>query len=252
MTRDRRIAIVTGGSRGIGAAICQRLAADGLLVNIVYRERGDEAERVQHRIVAAGGEAVLRRADVAVEKDVNRLVDDVIRDHKRINVLINNAGIIQDQLVVLTESAAWERVLRVNLTAPFMMCRAVVPYMLDEGGDGVIINISSTSARVPRAGQAAYAASKGGLESFTRTLAAEVGRKGIRVNTVAPGRIDTEMTASFRAPGRETPEQAGWGTPEDIAGAVSYLVSADAKYVQGELLTVAGGRPMERERAARR
>ena len=138
-------------------------------------------------IESAGGTVHAHKADVADEGDVRRLVDNVADQEGAIHVLVNNAAVIDDRLLALTRLAQWEGVLRVNLTGPFLMCRAILPLMLEQSW-GRIINISSNSVRIPGAGQTAYAASKGGLEALTRGLAMEVGRKGIRVNTVAPGR----------------------------------------------------------------
>jgi NAD(P)-dependent dehydrogenase (short-subunit alcohol dehydrogenase family) len=154
---------------------------------------------------------------------------------------VNNAAIIDDRLLALTSLKRWEQVLRINLTGPFLMCRAVLPTMLEQSW-GRIINISSNSVRIPGAGQSAYAASKGGVEALTRALAMEVGRKGIRVNTVAPGRVKTDMTENVAAQLGAGDSGPRWGVPEDLSGIVGFLASDAADYIQGQTITVDGGR----------
>lgn len=241
-----RVAIVTGGSRGIGAAIAERLAADGFTVHITYRDAADAAKQVAARISENGGLARIHRSDVAVEADVLSLVDDVVAEDTTVHVLVNNAAIIDDRLLALTRTKQWENILRVNLTGPFLTSRAVLPVMLAQEW-GRIINISSNSARIPGPGQTAYAASKGGLESLTRGLASEVGHKGIRVNTVAPGRIRTDMTENFAGKADSDTSGDRWGAPEDIAGLVAFLSGDEADYIQGQTFTVDGGRLINRK-----
>jgi len=250
MTSGRRVALVTGGSRGIGAAICQRLARDGMTVHLVYRDADAAAKQVATEIESAGGTVYTHKADIAEEGDVRHLVDNVVDQEGAIHVLVNNAAVIDDRLLALTRLAQWEAVLRVNLTGPFLMCRAVLPLMLEQSW-GRIINISSNSVRIPGAGQTAYAASKGGLEALTRGLAMEVGRKGIRVNTVAPGKVKTDMTGPVagKLGGVDTPGSR-WGVPDDIAGIVGFLASDEADYIQGQTFTVDGGRLVMRPRGA--
>lgn len=243
-----RVALVTGGSRGIGAALCRRLAADGLTVHLVYRDAEAAAKEVVDGIHAAGGTAVAHRADVAEEDGVRSVTEAVLSAEGAIHVLVNNAGVIDDKLVLLTSVARWERVLRVNLTGTFLMARAVLPAMLDQGW-GRIINFSSNSVRIPGAGQCAYAASKGGVEALTRVLAVELGRKGIRVNTVAPGRVRTDMTGPVADKlGGDDAAGPRWGLPEDIAGLVAFLASDESDYIQGQTITADGGRLVTRPR----
>jgi 3-oxoacyl-[acyl-carrier protein] reductase len=149
--------------------------------------------------------------------------------------------VIDDRLLALTPTAKWENVLRTNLTGPFLTSRSVLPVMLDQGW-GRIINISSNSARMPGPGQTAYAASKGGLEALTRGLAVEVGRKGIRVNCVAPGKVRTEMTEAVADQLSSGDPSTRWGLPEDISGLVAFLAGDEADYIQGQTFTVDGGR----------
>lgn len=246
MKPNGRVAVVTGGSRGIGAAIAERLAADGFTVHITYRDGADAAKHVAERITADGGCVRIHRSDVAVESDVRDLVDDVVTQDAGVHVLVNNAAIIDDRLLALTRTAQWENILRVNLTGPFLTSRAVLPTMLAQGW-GRIINISSNSARIPGPGQTAYAASKGGLEALTRGLASEVGHKGIRVNVVAPGRIRTDMTENFAGPSSADTSGDRWGEPTDIAGLVAFLSGDEADYIQGQTFTVDGGRLINRK-----
>ena len=250
MSGNQRIAVVTGGSRGIGAAICHTLARQGMRVHLVYREAEAAALSVASRIEAEGGKVVAHRADVADEGEVKALVERVVDQEGALHVLVNNAGVIDDQLAMATALSQWERVLRVNLTGPFLMARAAIPVMLDQSW-GRIINISSVSASIPGSGQSAYAASKGGLDALTRALASEVGRKGIRVNSVAPGRVVTDMTESVVA--QLGPAEPGnrWGVPEDVAGIVGFLASDAADYIQGQTITVDGGRTVIRPRSPR-
>jgi 3-oxoacyl-[acyl-carrier protein] reductase len=246
-----RVALVTGGSRGIGAAIAMRLAADGFIVHIAYRASAAAAREIAETIEENGGCARLHRTDVSDEANVAELVDDIAAHDGTVHVLVNNAGVIDDELLALTKTATWDRVLGVNLTGPFLTSRAVLPLMLAEGW-GRIVNISSNSVRIPGPGQTAYAASKGGIEALTRALAAEVGRKGIRVNAVAPGRIRTDMTDAIALRGHGGQPGGSWGTPADVAGMVAFLASEEADYIQGQTFTVDGGRLITRNAPGKR
>jgi 3-oxoacyl-[acyl-carrier protein] reductase len=220
-------------------------------LHLVYQNAENAAQQVAGEIEAAGGRVFVHKADISNEIEVQTLIERVVDQDGTVHVLINNAGIIDDQLLELMSLVQWERVLRVNLTGSFLMSRAVIPVMIDQGW-GRIINISSNSVRIPSAGQSAYAASKGGLEALTRCLAVEVGRKGIRVNAIAPGAIKTDMTASLSA--RLSTEDANlrWGTPEDVSGVVGFLASDEADYIQGQTITVDGGRLLMRQRVVKR
>jgi 3-oxoacyl-[acyl-carrier protein] reductase len=247
LEKERRVAVVTGGSRGIGAAICHTLAKQGMSVHLIYQHAADTAKDVAESITAAGGLVTLHQADVSVEDEVNELMERIASSEGAVHVLVNNAGVVDDHLIMSTTLKQWEQVLRVNLTAPFLMARAALPVMLDQGW-GRIINISSLSAWIPGSGQAAYAASKGGLDALTRALASEVGRKGIRINSVAPGRIVTDMTHAVATQLGGADSDNRWGVPDDIAGIVGFLVSDEADYIQGQTITVDGGRSVIRPR----
>ena len=232
MTIQVPVALVTGGSRGIGRAIAQALAAGGFRVAISYRDRADEAQAVTEKIQAGGGEALSVRADVGAPEQARLFATAALDAWGRIDVLVNNAG-VHFPGVKLGDMPAeeWERILRVNLSGPFHLVRAVLPHMRSRGS-GHIINLSSNVTQRMPANYGAYAVSKAGLEAFTRILAKEEGPNGIRVNAVAPGPISTEMLQeSLDAMG---PERAGAfiksvplgrvGQPEEIARVVAFLV----------------------------
>lgn len=239
----RRVALVTGGSRGIGRAISERLAASGTRVHFAYREDRASAAAVCRAI----GFVRSHKADVGSPGEVKRLVAEIAEEEGAIHILVNNAGMIDDRLLALTPIETWEHVLRVNLTAAFLLTREVVPLMLDQSW-GRIVNISSTSVHRPAAGQAAYVAAKGGLEAFTRATAAELGHKGIRVNAVAPGAIQTDMTRALLGSPGEKDSYPRYGTPADIADIVAFLVKDETDYIQGQVITADGGRATARLR----
>ena len=224
-----RVALVTGASRGIGRAIAERLAAQGSLV--VAAARGEHARAVVETIAAAGGQAEAVSLDVTEEGASARLVASTLERHTRIDILVNNAGIARDQLMLRMKRADWDVVLATNLTGAFALTQAVLKPMIRQRG-GRIISISSVVAQRGNAGQANYAASKAGLIGFTKAVALEVASRGITVNVVAPGLIETDMTRTLTEEGRE--EWASQiplgrlGTPADIASAVCFLASDEA------------------------
>jgi 3-oxoacyl-[acyl-carrier protein] reductase len=243
---NQRVAVVTGGSRGIGRAIVETLAAAGMTVAFTYRENGAAASEV----VAAGpAEKVFAQAvDVRDAAACSRFVDQVAERTERIDLLVNNAGVIRDNTLGLLEDEDIRVVLETNVSGAFNMTRAVAPYMIS-ARSGKIINVSSVSGEKGGRGQTNYAASKGALNAFTRSLAVELAPRGITVNAVAPGVITTELSRSVR-------EQAGeqaqsrillrrFGKPEDVACAVWFLASKYADYITGEILHVDGGFKME-------
>lgn len=246
---DRRVAIVTGAARGIGAGIARRLAADGLAVGVL--DLTDEtAKDVAAEIVAAGGEAVPVGADVADADQTAAAVDRVAAELGPPTVLVNNAGIVRDNLLFKLAPADWDAVLNVHLRGAYLMSRATQGHMVTAGW-GRIVNISSTSALGKR-GQANYAAAKAGIQGFTKTLAFELGRFGVTANVVAPGFVVTDMTKGTAqrlgipyddyVATRVTEIPVGrTGQPEDIAAAVSFFVRDDASFVSGQVLYVAGG-----------
>ena len=238
---EKRGAIVTGGSRGIGRAICVELAARGLHVVVNYRSNQDAAAQTLERIAAAGGEGEAVGFDVADGEAAPRAVDDVIARLGRVDVLVNNAGITADGLFPAMPREDWRRVLDTALDGFYNVTRPVVRKMIARRS-GAIVSIASASALAPSRGQANYAAAKAGVIGASRSLAAEVARLGIRVNVVAPGWIDTDMLKDAprdeilaRVPMRRI------GTPEEVAKAVWFLCSEGASYITGQVLSVNGG-----------
>ena len=239
--RDR-VAIVTGASRGIGRAVAQRLAAAGAAV--VAAARGDHADGVAAEIRAGGGRAVGVSVDVTDRQRIDAMVRTALDEYGRIDVLVNNAGIVRDQLALRMSPADWDAVVATNLTAAFTCARAVLRPMIRQRG-GRIINVGSVVGRMGNAGQANYAASKAGLEGFSKALAREVASRGITVNVVAPGMIDTDMTAGLHESAHAAMlaqiPMGRLGTTDDVAGAICFLASDEAAYVTGHVLAVNGG-----------
>lgn len=237
-----RVAIVTGASRGIGRAAAIRLAAAGAAV--VAAARGDHADGVAGEIRGAGGRAVAVSADVTDPRRIDAMVRTALDEYGRIDVLVNNAGIVRDRLALRMSPADWDAVVATNLTAAFNCARAVLRPMIRQRG-GRIVNVGSVVGRMGNPGQANYAASKAGLEGFSRALAREVASRGITVNVVAPGMIDTDMTAkldeSAQAAMLGQIPMGRLGTTEDVAGAICFLASDEAAYVTGHVLAVNGG-----------
>ncbi|MEU4366097.1 3-oxoacyl-ACP reductase FabG [Micromonospora chersina] len=244
-----RTAVVTGAARGIGAGVARRLARDGFAVAVVDLDEA-AAQPVVDEIEAAGGRALAVGADVADEQAVRAAVDRIAGELAEPTVLVNNAGITRDNLLFKMTADDWDAVVNVHLRGSFLMTRAVQGHMTGAGW-GRIVNLSSTSALGNR-GQANYAAAKAGLQGFTKTLALELGKFGVTANAIAPGFIETEMTAATAArlgvPFEEFKRAAAGqipvartGTPEDIAHAVSFFVSEGAGFVNGQVLYVAGG-----------
>jgi 3-oxoacyl-[acyl-carrier protein] reductase len=244
-----RVAIVTGAARGIGAAIAMRLAADGMAVAAVDLDSTGVA-RTANLIREAGGRALALTADVADEQAAGYAVEQTNNELGAVTVLVNNAGIIRDNLLFKMSPEDWDAVLGVHLRGAFLMTRAAQASMIDVKW-GRIVNLSSTSALGNR-GQANYAAAKAGLQGFTKTLALELGKFGVTANAIAPGFIDTEMTQATAerlgvdfedwkaAAGREIPV-GRVGQPADVAAVASFLCREEAGYVSGQVIYVAGG-----------
>ena len=237
-----RVALVTGASRGIGAAIAERLAAQG--AQVVAAARADNARGVADRIVAAGRKAEHVTLDVTAPGGSEDVIAAVISRYGRLDILVNNAGIAKDQLMVRMKREDWDAVLATNLTSAFALTQATLKPMIRQRS-GRIINISSVVGQRGNAGQANYAASKAGLIGFSKSVALEVASRGITVNVVAPGLIDTEMTRGITADARTDWEARiplkRLGTPDDIAAAVCFLASDEASYITGQVVAVNGG-----------
>jgi len=242
----RRVAIVTGASRGIGLGIAQRLAHDGRHVALVARSEKPLHE-VAESITAAGGSASVHACDVGDSAAIAAMVDSVVEQQGRLDIIVNNAGITRDNLLLRMSDEEWDEVIRVNLTSAFAACRAAARPMM-KGKFGRIVNIASTSGVVGNAGQANYAAAKSGLIGLTKTIARELGGKGITANVIAPGFIETDMTANLGDEIKSRVIQGmalrRLGTPEDIAAAVAFLTADDAGFVTGQVLCVDGGLTM--------
>ncbi|MDV7241325.1 MULTISPECIES: 3-oxoacyl-ACP reductase FabG [Rhodococcus] len=249
MSQDRRTAIVTGSARGIGTAVAQRLASDGHAVAVLDLDESACAGTVD-AITSAGGEALAVGANVADEASVTAAVERVASELGAPTILINNAGITRDNLLFKMSVDDWDAVMNVHLRGAFLMSRAVQKYMVD-AKFGRIVNLSSTSALGNR-GQANYSAAKAGMQGFTKTLAFELGKFGVTANAIAPGFIETEMTAAtaervgmsfedFKAAAASQIPVARVGQPEDIAHTASFFASEGAGFVSGQVVYVAGG-----------
>jgi len=237
-----RVALVTGASRGIGRATALALARQG--AHVVAAARGDHAAGVAAEIEAAGGEALAVTVDVADASSVDAMVAAAVDRFGRVDVLVNNAGITRDQLMLRMKREDWDAVLATNLTAAFTCVQAVLRPMVKQRA-GRIITISSVVGQAGNAGQANYAASKAGLIGFAKALALEVASRGITVNVVAPGLIETDMTRVLAEDAHESWAQripmGRLGRPEDVADAVCFLASDEASYITGQVLAVNGG-----------
>jgi 3-oxoacyl-[acyl-carrier protein] reductase len=242
MNLSGKVALVTGASRGIGAAVAKTLAAQG--ATVVAAARRSNAETTASSITAGGGKAEAVTLDVTDKANVEAVVSGAIGKHGRIDILVNNAGIAKDQLLMRMKREDWDAVIATNLTAAFTCSQAVLRPMMKQRG-GRIINISSVVGQMGNAGQVNYAASKAGLIGMAKALAREVASRGITVNVVAPGLIDTDMTKALNAGTSDT-----WaaqiplgrlGTPEDVAWAVCFLASDEAAYITGQVVAVNGG-----------
>ncbi len=240
---DNRVALVTGASRGIGEAIARRLAADGARVIAAARTAEDLA-RVVAAIAESGGTASALRLDLADPASIDEGVKSAIAQHGQIDVLVNNAGVTEDNLILRMSREAWDRVLSTNLTGVFLLTQAVVKSMVRKRY-GRIVNVTSVVGLMGNAGQANYAASKAGLIGLTKTVARELASRNVTCNAVAPGFIATAMTDKMTGDARTALTAqiplARLGTPEDVAAAVAYLAGEDASYVTGHVLNVSGG-----------
>ena len=246
MVDSDKVAIVTGAARGIGQEIAREMLAMGMTV-VAADLRAELLDELPGKLGDPGEKLDCRTQDVTDSKGFTALIDDVAEKHGRIDVLVNNAGITRDQLLLRTSDEDWELVLKVNLTSAFIGTRAAVKHMIRQR-DGAIINMASFSGLEGNRGQANYSASKGGLIALTKTTAKELAGKNVRANAIAPGFIATEMT-------RALPQQAKdialsliplkrMGRPTDVAKAVAFLASDAARYITGQVLSVDGGMHM--------
>ena len=239
-----QVALVTGGSRGIGRAIAERLAAAGAIVEFTYVANPTAAAETEKAIAEAGGRARARQCDVSSHEAVEALVASITQEHDRLDIAVNNAGITRDQLILRMKPDDFDAVIATNLRGAWSVCKTVVKPMMKRRA-GRIINLSSVIAEMGNPGQSNYAASKGGLEALTRSLAREIGSRAITVNAVAPGFIETDMTSALTEEVRtgllERIPLGRLGSAAEVAGVVHFLASDAAAYITGQVIHVNGG-----------
>jgi 3-oxoacyl-[acyl-carrier protein] reductase len=243
-----KVAVVTGASRGIGAGIAERLAAQGAQVVVNHRASAEGAEAVAARIRSADGEALVIQADVSQSTEAQRLIKETIDALGGLHILVNNAGTTRDMLIMMLSEDDWDSVIRTNLSSTFYCSKAAVRHMMRKRY-GRIINIASVVGLAGQAGQTNYAASKAGIIGFTKSLAKEVGSRGITVNVVAPGFVPTALTDVLTEEQRTLAIQmtplGRLGNLEDVANAVAFLASDEAGFITGQVLSVDGGLVMQ-------
>lgn len=239
-----QVALVTGGSRGIGRAVCKALAAEGAKVACVYKGSKEAAEKLVAEITQAGGTAVALQCDVADHNAAKTCVEEVTKSWGRLDILVNNAGMIKDGLFLQMSPESWNAVIGTNLGGTFNFSRLAVELMFRQR-KGCIINVSSVAGERVNKGQANYVASKGAINALTKALALEMASRNIRVNAIAPGFIETDMSEAVRNAAGDAIKKAipmrRYGTPEDIAKVAVFLASDDSAYLTGQVITVDGG-----------
>jgi 3-oxoacyl-[acyl-carrier protein] reductase len=239
-----KVALVTGGSRGLGKTIALQLASEGAQVIVNYVASADKAEEVVAAIQSEGGKAVAMKADVSNLEEVEKMVDTIYEQFERIDILVNNAGVTRDELLISMEREDWDKVIATNLGGLFNCTKAAAKYMMMQKS-GRIINMSSVAGERGGRGQSNYAASKGAVNAFTRSVAMELARKNVTVNAVAPGVVETEMSSEVIRRAQDiilnSVPLKRLGQPEEIAKVVAFLASDDSSYITGEVIRVDGG-----------
>jgi 3-oxoacyl-[acyl-carrier protein] reductase len=244
MRFEGKTALVTGGSRGIGRACVARLAQEGAKVALVYHSNKDAADSLIEELADAPGEVQAFQADVRDSKRAHELVDQLVEQWESLDVLVNSAGIVADGLLGAMTAEQWQSVIETNLGGTYNYCHAVTqPMMMQRRGS--VVNISSTASDFPARGQVNYAASKGGINGLTRAMAKELAARNVRVNAIAPGMIETDMSQVIRGIAGDQIKKAiplkKIGQAEEVAAAVAFLASDDASYITGQILLVDGG-----------
>jgi 3-oxoacyl-[acyl-carrier protein] reductase len=244
MRLKEKIALVTGASRGIGKAIALHLAEEGAQIIINYAKNSEKAKEVVAAVESTGGKALAMQADVSCWQEVEKMVDSIYEKFGRIDILVNNAGVNRDELLISMEKEDWDAVINTNLGGLFHCTKAVAKYMMIQK-NGRIINMSSVAGERGGRGQSNYAASKGGVNAFTRSVAMELAPKKITVNAIAPGVIETEMSSTVIRRAKDfilnSVALKRLGQPEEIAKVVAFLASDDSSYITGEVIRVDGG-----------
>ena len=244
MRLKEKIALVTGASRGIGKAIALHLAEEGAQIIVNYAKNSEKAKEVVAAVESTGGKALAMQADVSCWQEVEKMVDSIYEKFGRIDILVNNAGVNRDELLISMEKKDWDAVINTNLGGLFHCTKAVAKYMMIQK-NGRIINMSSVAGERGGRGQSNYAASKGGVNAFTRSVAMELAPKKITVNAIAPGVIETEMSSTVIRRAKDfilnSVALKRLGQPEEIAKVVAFLASDDSSYITGEVIRVDGG-----------
>lgn len=242
-----KVAVITGGSRGIGRAICLRLAKSGASVVINFTKDSEKAQNVADEIKESGGAGLIFQADVSDIQQAGNLIEFAIQKFGKIDILVNNAGITSDNLLIRMKEEEWDKVISTNLKGVFNCTQPAIKYMIKQR-NGVVVNISSVIGVTGNAGQSNYAASKAGVIGFTKSAAREVASRGIRLNVVAPGFIETDMTESLSTEFKDSIIEKiplkKFGEADSVAALVEFLASEEADYITGQVINIDGGMVM--------